>query len=273
MSKPKKEQKAAEHEILLKIARKGSSYFYPFHSKGKDYIASRATIYRAKENLENNKLIKFLENQKSKGRKRKIYSLTAVGVCRALATSNLLDDNPEAIAENWGHLIPVLKKLPLFDKHNLKWRLLHYLRREVKYLIGISIFINESSTKAEKRNESIVVQNTNKQTYKMLTEKTISPELGMKYNKILQEDPELREGTKRYLRGRRGLAFTHVIEATERLKLVFPLLESDNPDWNEIQKTEESLRNTWFYDEKGIIEYLEALVTKKKEHAEHERKA
>jgi len=262
MSKPKKEQKAAEHEILLKIARKGSSYFYPFHSKGKDYIASRATIYRAKENLENNKLIKFLENQKSKGRKRKIYSLTAAGICRALATSNILYDNPEVIAENWGRLFPVLKKLPLFDKYDVGYELLRCLRRAVKRLTGMSSFINESS----------VAQDTNAQIYKMLTEK-VGADLRVKYDRVLQEDPELRQAAKRYLKARRGgLHLLRALQATEQLKLVFPLLESDKPDWNKIRETEEYIEHTpRGYGLGGIIEYIENLVTQTRELTEKER--
>ena len=108
----------------------------------------------------------------------------------------------------------------------------------------------------------------------MFFEKTIWLELRMKYDKILLEDSELRRGTKKYLNGRRELALINVIDATEHLKLVFPLLESDEPDWNKIRKTEEYIEHTTLqgYGSGGIIEYIENLVTQTRELTEKDRR-
>jgi DNA-binding PadR family transcriptional regulator len=243
--------------VLLK--NKEMAQFDIPNEVGKHYT----TILRQLRKLEKRKLVKVArrERSKKKGKDKKIYTLTPAGVCSILITSNLLYDNPEAIAKDWGHLFPILKKLPLFQKYGVK----HYLLKNIKdTLKKLGVMLWDKAT-------PLITINTNRQVYRMLTEKT-SPELSIKYNKILQEDPELREGTKGYLRGRRWLAIIRVIEATERLKLVFPLLESDNPDWRKIQKTEEYLRNMPSYGYKEIIEHMEALVTKKKEqYAQAER--
>jgi len=229
MSRKKRVQQTdAENDILEDIVKNGPSHIYPFHCVGsRRYISSRATIYRAKDNLLQNNFIRLATTEKVNGRIRKVYTLTAQGLCKFLAYSDWLYEKPELIMEKGGHLLPILKKLPLFDKHGIEWNLRHCLKKVVKYPA-----FNMFSVK-----DTQVTNYIEDQVCKMLTEKA-SADLRVKYDRVLQEDPELREAAKKYLRARRGgLHLMSALQATEQLKLVFPLLESDEPDWNKKLKS------------------------------------
>ena len=267
MSKPKKEQAAAEHEILLKIARKGSGYFYPFHNQGEDYIASRATIYRAKENLEKNQLIKFLETQVVERRERKIYTLTMKGLCEALASSNLLHENPKDIVEIWGHIIPVLKSFSLFEKHGVKRELLDCIQQAVTEILKKYSLPDEMIPSFVKGNVRL-----------MLAEKKIEPKLladpdsaseyekelktQLKFDKVLAEDYKLRQSIKDHLEQKRLRIIMNGLDITARLARIFPLLENDEPDWNEVFSIEKLVHGPRMWK---VDELIHAFIETEKE--------
>jgi len=107
-----------EMKILLTLAVYGMRSGYDLHS-GPQNIMSSSTWHYTHKRLVRSRLIEVKEEKTNGKRKSKLYGPTVLGLIVALANAEI--DDPDKIATNWGHLLPlVLGKRNLFRSYGLE---------------------------------------------------------------------------------------------------------------------------------------------------------
>ena len=211
-------------------------------------ISDRSVI-RNLQSLEKNKLIKSRHEPSVKqGPGRNVWTLTLKGLCQYCAnllhSKQVLDEN---VIENWGTLLPFLNKFALFKKHGLgqPFReeitnlLAIYLdiiseEEKLKYLSFFSPYFRGTAEKLIGFDEQIVLRFSS----------TVDIDSSLKWDRVLNEDEELRRKTKSFLEEQRTYLKFQLSEIEGKLEQVLPMLEKPNPDWGGIAEIEHKLRRT-----------------------------
>jgi DNA-binding PadR family transcriptional regulator len=211
-------------------------------------ISDRSVIRNLKS-LEENKLIKSRHEPSVKqGPGRNVWTLTLKGLCQYCA--NLLHSKKvlnENVIENWGTLLPFLNKFAIFKKHglgqpfreeitNLLAIYLDLISEEEKlnYLSYFSPYFRGTAEKIIGFDEQIVLRFSS----------TLDIESSLKWDRVLNEDEELRRKTKSFLEEQRTYLKFQLSEIEGKLEQVLPVLENPNPDWGGIAEIEHRLRRT-----------------------------
>ncbi|HDQ07054.1 MAG TPA: hypothetical protein ENN36_10100 [Candidatus Bathyarchaeota archaeon] len=238
----------SEKKTLHYIIEHGSTYAYEL-GMTKKILGTEKTANVALNNLARKRLLhkKAIKAGKPK-RERQMYTLSLRGLCEALVELDLLDEDPEWLKEKWGHLLPLLNKLPLFDK-NLFWTCLSMAWEEARPMTVIFDDAHVAVIIEEKFCEKIY-------------EVTRYSQDGMiEIDKILHADPEFRKRVRDCLRKRRAIDVVNAKIITERINLVFSELEKSEPDWNKIKDAEKLIyRHYWLctYEKEVLFDLLES---------------
>lgn len=221
----------SEKTALLYILEKGPTYAYNLSHNKTRLFNTEKTANTALNGLSRKGLLEKKNTSKERGRKD--YYLTLKGLCTALvysAESDEIRQKIENIFDRWNHLLPLLKKFSLFKKHGLEDYFKETLNQETK----IFVFYHGRWLSNNARNiEDDFIERSMHQA---------DAGFMMKWNRVLQEDSELRQKTKCRLEMDMKMEEQRLSEYIERLSKVFPKLELLNPDWDEICKIELKLQ-------------------------------
>jgi molybdenum-dependent DNA-binding transcriptional regulator ModE len=197
--------------------------------------------------LARNRLIQSrLVPSEKQGPGRKVWTLTLKGLCQYCA--NILQSQEvlsETVIEKWGTLLPFLNKFGLFKKHELGQPFREEITRALaiyldlisedekyKYLHFFTPYFRGTIEKLIGFDEQVVLRFSS----------TADIDSSLKWNRVLNEDEELRRKTKSFLEEQRTYLKFQLSEIEGKLEQVLPLLEKPNPDWDGIIEIEHRLR-------------------------------
>jgi DNA-binding PadR family transcriptional regulator len=210
---------------------------------------SYRNVIRNLQSLEKNRLIESrLERSAKQGPGRKVWTLTLKGLCQYCA--NLLQSQEimdGTVVEKWGTLLPFLNKFGLFKKHGLGQPFRKEITRSLavyldlisvdekyKYLSFFSPYFRGTTEKLIGFDEQIILHFSS----------TIDVNSSLEWDRVLNEDEELRRKTKSFLKEQRTYLKFQLAEIEGKLEQVLPLLEKPNPNWERINGIEVKLRQT-----------------------------
>lgn len=240
----------SEEKALRYIIEHVSTYAYEL-GEIKKILGTEKTANIALNNLAHKRLLHKEPKwgEETKRRERQMYTLSLRGLCVALIELDLLDEDPEWLKENWGHLLPLLNKLPLFGK-NLFWACLSMAWEDARWL---TVIFDDA------RVAVIIEEKFCKAMYKVAND----PDSMTKIDKILHADPEFRKRVKASLREMRARGVVEMIKIGEWINRVFPELEKSEPDWNKIKDAEWLIKKYdrfYLYDQEEIIDFAESKL-------------
>jgi len=238
----------SEEKALHYIIEHGSTYAYELGTT-KKILGTEKTANIALNNLARRRLLhkKAKRGEETNRRERQMYTLSLRGLCVALIELDLLDKDPDWIKKNWGHLLPLLNKLPLFDK-NLFWACLSSAWEDVRWL---TVIFDDAFTAI------IIEEKFCKAMYRVAND----PDSMTKIDKILHADPEFRKRAKDCLHEMRARGVVKMIKIGEWINRVFPELEKSEPDWNKIKDIEKFIKKYdrfYLYDKEVLINFVES---------------
>jgi len=239
----------SEEKALDYIIEHGPTYAYHLSHTTPKIIRTEKTANIALNNLARKRLLhkKAKWGEETNRRERQMYTLSLRGLCVALIELDLLDKDPDWIKKNWGHLLPLLNKLPLFDK-NLFWACLSSAWEDVRWL---TVIFDDAFTAI------IIEEKFCKAMYRVAND----PDSMTKIDKILHADPEFRKRAKDCLHEMRARGVVKMIKIGEWINRVFPELEKSEPDWNKIKDIEKFIKKYdrfYLYDKEVLINFVES---------------
>jgi DNA-binding MarR family transcriptional regulator len=239
----------SEKTALRCILENGPTYAYHLSHTTPKILETEKTANTALNSLSRKGL---LEKKGTEGeRDRKDYYLTLKGLCAILAfptTSDEIWTRIESVIEKWGHLLPLLKKLYLFKKHDLEEHFKDSLIKTSRYFIETTeptskYFIGNTEPIYFGRFDIDLIERSMHRADAVFM---------MKWNRVLHEDAELRQKTKWHLELEKRMKEQYLEEFTGRLSQVFPKLEQPNPDWDAIRLIELNLQRAHICDS-GLV--------------------
>jgi len=238
----------SEEKVLHYIIEHGSTYAYELGTT-KKILGTEKTANIALNNLARRRLLhkKAKWGAETNGRERQMYTLSLRGLCVALIELDLLDEDPKWLKEKYGHLLPIINKLPLFGK-NLFWTCLSMAWEEAR---PMTVIFDDA------RVAVIIEEKFCKAMYMVAND----PDSMTKIDKILHADPEFRKRAKDCLREMRARGVVKMIKIGEWINRVFPELEKSEPNWNKIKDTEKFIKKYdrfYLYDKEVLIDFVES---------------
>ena len=208
---------------------------------------SYRNVIRNLQFSEKTKLIESrFERSQKQGPGRKVWTLTLKGLCQY--TANLLHSQEvlnETVIERWGTLLPFLNKFGLFKKYGLgqpfREEITHLLaiyldliseEEKSKYLSFFSPYFHGTAEQIIGFDEQIILRLSS----------MMDVDSSLKWDRVLNEDKELRRKTKSFLEEQRTYLKFQLSEIEGKLQQVLPLLEKPNPDWDGVCEIENRLR-------------------------------
>jgi hypothetical protein len=166
------------------------------------------------------------EKKNEKGVTAKLYGLTIKGLCAAFAISDDLWLKTDDVTDKWSSLLPVLTKFSLFKKHGLEEVFKEHLRKCL-YLFGES----PDST-------PYIASDIEYTLFDRAIAPGINAQLRMKWNNILHDDAAFRNYTKNKLAKEIRMREQYIEDMKKRLTTIYPELERQEPNWDELNKIE-----------------------------------
>jgi len=238
----------SEEKALHYIIEHGSTYAYELGTT-KKILGTEKTANIALNNLARRRLLhkKAKRGEETNRRERQMYTLSLRGLCVALIELDLLDEDPKWLKEKYGHLLPIINKLPLFGK-NLFWTCLSMAWEEAR---PMTVIFDDA------RVAVIIEEKFCKAMYRVAND----PDSMTKIDKILHADPEFRKRAKDCLHEMRARGVVKMIKIGEWINRVFPELEKSEPDWNKIKDIEKFIKKYdrfYLYDKEVLINFVES---------------
>lgn len=215
-------------KVLLFFAEKGEANSYKV---SEDCKMQYSTTHSSVKALEKEGFVRLKsEKINEKGVTAKVYTLTLKGLCKAFTVSDALWLKIDVIIDRWSGLLPVLTKFSVFKKHGLE----AFFKKSLKTDSSLIAF-SEQIHFASYLKQGLIDRATAIGT-------SGNADFMMKWNRVLHEDPELRQITKLHLELEKRMKEQYLEDITKRLSQVFPKLEQPNPDWDAIRAIELNLQ-------------------------------